>query len=87
MNKALIIILILVLIGAGIFYYFFYLRPDSQTGISNQSQQIVKIDTSFDTSFLSKLDTFVLYGNIPVTVNPASLRGSNPAKANDPFFN
>lgn len=85
MNKFLLVFLILVLVGAGIFY-FVYFVPSSQESVV-PSSQIAKVNTDFNLSAIDELsESFATYGNIPVTVNPASLRKNNPAKANDPFF-
>ena len=86
MNKILIVILILVIIGAG-FFYFLYLAPPSETPTAGQTNQVATLDTSFDLGVLNKLDSFFAHGNFPITVNDSSLRKSDPAKANDPFFN
>lgn len=85
MNKTLIVILILVVVGAGAFY-FLYLTPSSQAP-ATQETNIAKVDTSFNLGVLDKLGSFVAHGNFPITVKPSSLRKSDPAKANDPFFN
>ena len=85
MNKALIVILILVVIGAGAFYFLF-LTPSSEVS-TKQEVKIAKVDTTFNLGVLDKLDSFFSHGNFPIVVPPSSLRGSNPAKANDPFFN
>lgn len=86
MNKFLLVFLVLIFIAAGVFY-FVYFVPSSQASVVAPSQ-VAKVDTNFNLVAIDELsESFATYGNIPVTVNPASLRKNNPAKANDPFYN
>ncbi len=86
MNKLLLVFLILVIVAAGIFY-FVYFMPSSQAPEIPPSQ-VAKVDTNFNLTAIDELSqSFATFGNIPVTVDPTSLRKNNPAKANDPFYN
>lgn len=86
MNKFLIVFLILVIIVAGIFYFVYFLPSSKAPEIP--PSQVAKVDTNFNLTAIDELSqSFATFGNIPVTVNPASLRKNNPVKANDPFYN
>ena len=86
MKKSLIVILVLVVVGAGALY-FLYIAPSSNESNSTQSATTETINTKIDVTVLDKLNEFSANGNFPITVNPASLRKSDPQKANDPFYN
>ncbi len=86
MNKFLLVTLILLIVIAGVVYFVYFL-PSSQTS-TVPSSQVAKVDTTFNLTAIDELSqSFATFGNIPVTVDPASLRKNNPAKANDPFYN
>lgn len=84
MNKMLLILLALVIIGGGLFY-FLYLAPPPQE--ISEIAPPPKIETTFNLKVLEKLDNFLIHGSFPISIEPSSLRKSDPAKANDPFFN
>lgn len=86
MKKALIVVLILVIAG-GIALYFLFIAPSSNVPTTTQETITGTINTQIDVTVLDKLNEFSKNGNFPITINPASLRKSDPQKANDPFYN
>jgi flagellar basal body-associated protein FliL len=86
MNKLLLVFLIIVIIAAGVFYFVYFIRPQQESAVP--VPQVETVNTSFNLKVVDELNgSFSIFGSIPVTVDPTSLRKNNSAKANDPFYN